>query len=114
MDGNKLGKNPLKDQRVRLAISKAINREAIASRVMQGLSIPAAQSLPDGFFGSSEKLAPETYDPNLENLVAQVSVSERTVYGSGKHRILLFDIHSSLRSQLEPVARSLKTLELIG
>ncbi len=34
---------------------------------------------------------PETYDPNLENLVAQVSVGERTVYGSGKNRILLFD-----------------------
>jgi carbamoyl-phosphate synthase small subunit len=34
---------------------------------------------------------PESYDPNLENLVAQVSVSERTVYGSGKNRILLLD-----------------------
>ena len=63
INGNKWGKNPLKDQRVRLAISKAINREAIASRVMQGLAIPAAQSLPDGFFGSSEKLTPEKYDP---------------------------------------------------
>ncbi len=63
VNGNKWGKNPLKDQRVRLAISKAINREAIASRVMQGLAIPAAQTLPDGFFGSSEKLRPEKYDP---------------------------------------------------
>jgi carbamoyl-phosphate synthase small subunit len=34
---------------------------------------------------------PETYDPNLENLVAQVSVGERKVYGNGKYRILLID-----------------------
>lgn len=34
---------------------------------------------------------PKSYDPNLENLVAQVSVQERKVYGSGKHRILLID-----------------------
>ncbi|MCP4022512.1 MAG: ABC transporter substrate-binding protein [Desulfobacteraceae bacterium] len=61
--GNKMGKNPLKDQRVRLAISKAINRKAIASRVMQGLSIPAAQTLPDGFFGVSANIQPEEYDP---------------------------------------------------
>ena len=31
------------------------------------------------------------YDPNLENLVAQVSVKEVLEYGSGKHRILLVD-----------------------
>lgn len=34
---------------------------------------------------------PETYDPNLDNLVAQVSVGERKVYGDGKFRILLID-----------------------
>ncbi|MEZ5071476.1 MAG: glutamine-hydrolyzing carbamoyl-phosphate synthase small subunit [Bacteroidales bacterium] len=34
---------------------------------------------------------PETYDPNQDNLVAQVSIGERKVYGNGKHRILLLD-----------------------
>ena len=38
-----------------------------------------------------ENQVPETYDPNLDNLVAQVSVSERKVYGTGKYRILLID-----------------------
>lgn len=33
----------------------------------------------------------EWVDPNLENLVAQVSVPEKQVYGNGKHRILLID-----------------------
>jgi carbamoyl-phosphate synthase small subunit len=34
---------------------------------------------------------PEDYDPNLDNLVAQVSVGDKTVYGNGKYRILLID-----------------------
>jgi len=31
------------------------------------------------------------YDPNLENLVAKVSCSEKTVYGSGEYKIILVD-----------------------
>ena len=57
------GKNPLKDQRVRKAISKAINRPAIVERVMEGVALPAGQLLPEGFFGVSSKLKPESYDP---------------------------------------------------
>ncbi len=34
---------------------------------------------------------PPTYDPNLENLVSQVSVKEKTTYGDGAYRILLID-----------------------
>ena len=33
----------------------------------------------------------ETYDPNEDNLVAQVSIGEKTVYGDGKYKILLVD-----------------------
>ena len=33
----------------------------------------------------------ELYDPNLENLVSQVSVSEPVLYGSGRKRVLLID-----------------------
>jgi len=56
--------NPLRDQRVRLAISKAIDREAIRDRVMEGQSIPAGQLLPEGFFGVSPDLEAEPYDPD--------------------------------------------------
>ncbi|MBU2532020.1 MAG: ABC transporter substrate-binding protein, partial [Alphaproteobacteria bacterium] len=55
-------KNPLKDVRVRTAISKAINRDAIVERVMEGVAIPAGQLLPDGFFGVSPNLKPVAYD----------------------------------------------------
>ena len=56
-------KNPLKDKRVRHAISKAINRDGIVSRVMEGVAIPAAQLLDESFFGTSKKLKPVAYDP---------------------------------------------------
>lgn len=54
--------NPLRDTRVRRAISMAINRVAIQERVMEGLSIPAGQLLPDGFFGVSDNLSAWEYD----------------------------------------------------
>jgi peptide/nickel transport system substrate-binding protein len=61
--GKPLGKNPIKDVRVRRAMSKAINRPAIVERVMSGAAIPAGQLLPEGFFGVSPTLKPEVYDP---------------------------------------------------
>ncbi len=38
-----------------------------------------------------EEQIPEDYDPNQDNLVAQVSISEKKIYGKGKNRILLLD-----------------------
>ena len=56
-------KNPLKDRRVRLALSKAIHRDAIVDRVMEGAAIPAGQFMHDSFFGTSKSLKPLPYDP---------------------------------------------------
>lgn len=61
--GAVLPNNPLKDRRVRQAISKAINRPSIVDRLMEGTAIPAGGLLPDGFFGVSPKLKPDTFDP---------------------------------------------------
>ncbi|MBX6369570.1 MAG: ABC transporter substrate-binding protein [Rhodospirillales bacterium] len=61
--GQPLDKNPLKDVRVRKAISKAINRQGIVERVLDGVGIPAGQLLPEGFFGVSPNLHVEKYDP---------------------------------------------------
>jgi peptide/nickel transport system substrate-binding protein len=44
-------------------MSKAINRQAIVDRVMEGSAIPAGQLLPEGFFGVSPNLKVEPYDP---------------------------------------------------
>ena len=62
-DGKPLDKNPFKDARVRKALSMAINRDAIAERVMEKKAVPAAQLLPDFFYGTSKKLKPPKYDP---------------------------------------------------
>ena len=70
--------NPLQDQRVRMAISQAINRDAIVSRVMEGIAIKAGQLLPEGFFGRSANLQPVAYDPKQ----AKRNLSEAG-YGDG-------------------------------
>ena len=50
------GVNPLKDHRVREALSLAIDRAALDTRVMNGMATPAAQVLPYPMFGTSEQL----------------------------------------------------------
>jgi len=61
--GKPLEKNPLLDRRVRQAMSRALNREAIVSRVMEGQAIAAGQLLPESFFGTSKNLPVEKFDP---------------------------------------------------
>lgn len=54
--------NPLKDKRVRRALSLAINRDLIASRLMDGSVTPASQFMPPSFAGTSKKLKPQRFD----------------------------------------------------
>ena len=61
--GKPLDKNPLKDVRVRKALSMAINRDAIVSKVMENRAVSASQLLADTFFGTSKKLKPTKFDP---------------------------------------------------
>jgi len=62
-DGKPLGANPLKDRRVRLALSKMINRAAIAERVLAGAGEPSGQIVPEGMGGYAPALKPMPYDP---------------------------------------------------
>jgi peptide/nickel transport system substrate-binding protein len=61
--GKPLPGNPLKDVRVRRALSKAINRPAIAERVMEGLALPAANIVSPAVFGHNPAVKPDAYDP---------------------------------------------------
>ncbi|MBC7803236.1 MAG: ABC transporter substrate-binding protein [Candidatus Parcubacteria bacterium] len=61
--GKPMEANPLRDPRVRKALSKMIDRNAIASRIMEGEARPAGQFLPETFHGTSKKLSPDKYDP---------------------------------------------------
>ena len=62
--GRPLDRNPLKDVRVRRALSKAINRQALVERVMEGAARATGQLMPEGMFGYTPALKPEPYDPD--------------------------------------------------
>jgi peptide/nickel transport system substrate-binding protein len=63
-DGSKLSRNPLADERVRRAMSMAINRAAITDRLMAGLGYPAANLVPEKLFGFDPTLTPPAFDPD--------------------------------------------------
>jgi peptide/nickel transport system substrate-binding protein len=71
-DGKPLSENPLLDLRVRQALSKGIDRQALVARVMDGEAIPASQMAIPGMEGYDPKLAVEAYDPQgAKALLAQ-------------------------------------------
>jgi len=57
------GKNPFLDKRVREAVSKAINRQAIVDRIMGGHAVAAGELLPYPLFGATKDMPVEKYDP---------------------------------------------------
>lgn len=62
-NGQPMTRNPLKDARVRQALSFAINRAAIVERVMEGAATVASNLLPEGTPGTSAALGVTPYDP---------------------------------------------------
>jgi peptide/nickel transport system substrate-binding protein len=60
--GQPMAKNPFRDRKVREAISMAVNREALASRVLEGAATPANQFLTKGFLGYDNSLKPIAND----------------------------------------------------
>ncbi|WP_426954633.1 ABC transporter substrate-binding protein [Muricoccus radiodurans] len=63
-DGQRLDRNPLRDRRVRRALSIAINRQAIVDRLMQGAATPIGQMMPPGANGYVPDLPAPPFDPD--------------------------------------------------
>lgn len=63
LTGKSLAANPLKDARVRKALSLLIDRQAITDRILGGGATPAGQVGVNGQGGYSETLTPDPYDP---------------------------------------------------
>ena len=61
-DGKPLEKNPLRDMRVRKALSLAVNRALIVQRIMDGSGIPASQLLAEQFPGALKGLKADPFD----------------------------------------------------
>ncbi|MBN9488015.1 MAG: ABC transporter substrate-binding protein [Alphaproteobacteria bacterium] len=71
------GKNPLKDKRVREALSEAIDRKAIADKVMDGAAEPAGDFLPWPASGTRKNTQPDRYDPaNARRLLGEAGYSK--------------------------------------
>jgi len=88
--GKPMEKNPLLDVRVRRAISKAINRQAIADRVMEGQAIPSGQLVSEKLFGHVPGLKPDAFDPEgAKKLLAEAGYPDGfniTIHGpSGRY-----------------------------
>ncbi len=90
-DGKPLDKNPFKDPRVRKALTIAINRDAIADRIMEKKAVPAAQLLADNFSGTSRNLKPAKFDPEgAKKLLAQAGYPNgfaMTIHGTNNRYI---------------------------
>ncbi|MFC4273950.1 ABC transporter substrate-binding protein [Achromobacter aloeverae] len=61
-DGKPTTVNPLKDVRVRRAISMMFMREPITTRLLNGAGVPAGQMVPEGLGGYDPDLPPPAYD----------------------------------------------------
>jgi len=57
-----LGRNPIKDARVRQALSLGLNRHALVQTALEGYASPAAQIVAPGISGYDPALKPEAYD----------------------------------------------------
>ncbi len=72
--GRPLAKNPLKDVRVRQAISLAISRQAIVDRVMEGAAEPTGQLINSTLFG---------HVPGLKAPVADLAAAKKLLAQAG-------------------------------
>ncbi|MBX9750700.1 MAG: ABC transporter substrate-binding protein [Roseococcus sp.] len=76
-DGQPLAANPLRDQRVRQAMTHAINRRALAERVMEGGATPANQVAAPGFIGHDPSIQLPAFDPALSRrLLAEAGLPQ--------------------------------------
>lgn len=63
LEGRPMDRNPLKDVRVRRALSLAIDREAIRRQIMDGQAVPAGQMQAIGIGIADPELRPDPFDP---------------------------------------------------
>jgi peptide/nickel transport system substrate-binding protein len=101
--------NPLRDVRVRKALSKAIDRDAIVRDALSGAASPASQFLPSTFEGTISDLGSERYDPGTaQELLAAAGFADgfkMTIHGT-KGR------YPNDSTVLETIARSFTRLGL--
>jgi peptide/nickel transport system substrate-binding protein len=89
--GNPLPRNPMRDIRVRQALSLAIDRNQIVDRVNEGEAVRADQLVPKEFFGFNPAIQPEVTDPaTARRLLAEAGYPDgfRLVLHTSNDRIV--------------------------
>jgi hypothetical protein len=84
--GKPLAKNPLKDPRVRRAISLMINRKVIVDRLLEGSGEPAGQMVPQGLGG---------YDASLVAPAQDLAAAKKLLTEAGYPQGFGLTLHSS-------------------
>lgn len=82
--GKPLAENPLRDVRVRQALSLAINRKAIAERVLQGTVTEANQWMPRNTFG---------YNPEVKDIAFNAEQAKKLLAEAGFPQGFQITIH---------------------
>ena len=85
-DGKPLKPNPLKDVRVRQALSKLINRQLIVDRILDGAGEAAGQIVPAGIGGA---------DPSLKATPPDVAGAKKLLGDAGLPQSFGLTIHTS-------------------
>ncbi len=80
MARDKTGHNPLRDPRVREAISLSIDRKTLTSRLLDGMAVPADRYAPPGLFGALTEAPTRDYDPaRARKLLAEAGAEGMTL-----------------------------------
>lgn len=106
-NGAPLNKNPLRDLKVRQAISKAISRESILGRVMDGAAGPTGQLVPSGVPGFIGDLAAPSYDAEgARRLLAEAGYPDgfrMTIHGPNNRYLMDDQILQAIAQMLARV-----------
>jgi len=105
-DGSEIP-NPLRDVRVREAMSLAINREAIIDRLLLGLAQPAGQLASPTMVGFNPDLKPSPYDPErAKSLLAEAGYPDGfkiTIHGPNNRYVADGQIVQAIAQMFERI-----------
>ena len=107
------GRNPLRNARVRQAISQAIDRKTITGKLMSGAGVPAGQLLPKGVPGALRELQPDKYDPRAaRRLLARAGYPRGfslTLHGPRSHFSHDVDVLNAVATGLKRIGIAART-----